>query len=277
MSTTEFRHEAMATYFEITVSGQDRGYAGRAAAAAFRELDRLEGELSRYVESSDISRANRLARGDSTVVGDDAIECLLTALGVWAATAGAFDPAYASERTAGGTRTAPAFSVDHERHRLTSLSDRLHLDLGAVGKGYALDRMAAVLGDWGVDNASLNSGGSTLLGLGDGPTGDGWLAAVGEAPSRVSVGLTNAALSGSGVAVKGSHIVDPRSGARAARSLRAWSHAPVAALADALSTAFFVMADQEVRDFCGAHEGIGAALTTPSGAVERLGTLAACG
>ena len=56
-----FQHEAMATYFEITLAGPDLALARYAAAAAFRELDRLEAVLSRFVETSDISRANGLA------------------------------------------------------------------------------------------------------------------------------------------------------------------------------------------------------------------------
>jgi len=50
MSRTVFRHEAMATTFEITIEGQEEAYARQAAAAAYRELDRLETELSRFVE-----------------------------------------------------------------------------------------------------------------------------------------------------------------------------------------------------------------------------------
>ena len=60
MTPSTFQHEAMATYFEITIAGQERDYARQAAEAAFRELDRLENTLSRYIESSDIARANHL-------------------------------------------------------------------------------------------------------------------------------------------------------------------------------------------------------------------------
>src|SRR3954463_10231830 len=95
-----FRHEAMATYFEIIIAGQEEDYARQAAGAAFRELDRLENVLSRYIESSDISRANRLPAGASMTIGHDTRECLLIAADVSIAPHRAFDPAYASIRPA---------------------------------------------------------------------------------------------------------------------------------------------------------------------------------
>src|ERR1017187_444868 len=100
MSRAVFRHEAMATFFEITVAGREEAYARQAAGAAFRELDRLEGELSRFVESSDIARANRLAFGGSLVIGDDALECLLLAAGVAPSTRRMARSAGRSSRTA---------------------------------------------------------------------------------------------------------------------------------------------------------------------------------
>ena len=53
-----FSHEAMATVFEICVAETGAEYAQQAAWAAFEELDRLESELSRYVNESDIARVN---------------------------------------------------------------------------------------------------------------------------------------------------------------------------------------------------------------------------
>ena len=198
-----FSYEAMATHFAILIAGQPAEYARQASAAAFRELDRLENELSRYVESSDISQANRLAEGESTVIGEDALRCLLIAAQISEATGRAFDPAYASVLPAGGFVDQPLFALDPERHELTSLAPRLHLDLGAVGKGYALDRMADVLREWTIDRACLQSGGSTALVL-EAPEGKaGWPLSLGEEPFPRILDLRHRALSGSGVAVKG--------------------------------------------------------------------------
>jgi len=277
MSRTVVRHEAMATTFEITIEGQEEAYARQAAAAAYRELDRLETELSRFVESSDIARASRLESGGTVVIGEDALECLLTAAEVAEETGRAFDPAYGSERGPELADGAPAFTLDPAAHVLTARARRLRLDLGAVGKGYALDRLAGVLAEWEVDSACLNSGGSTALALGPPPSGAGWPVGLGEGEARLELFLCRAALSGSGLAVKGSHLLDPRTGRPAARTLRVWASSPSAAVADALSTAFFVMTDAEVAAFCAAHPDTGAALARPDGRLDRHGALRAPG
>jgi thiamine biosynthesis lipoprotein len=273
MSWPVFRHEAMATFFEITIAGHEETYCRQAAGAAFRELDRLEGELSRFVESSDISRANRLEMGGEVVIGEDALECLLVAAGVAEMTGRAFDPAYGSERGPDTPENTPAFSLDPSAHVLVSRVRRLHLDLGAVGKGYALDRLAEVLAEWDVDSACLNSGGSTALALGRPPSEAGWPIGIGEGQFRREVLLAGAALSGSGTAVKGSHLIDPRTRLPARRTCRAWASSPSAAAADALSTAFFVMSDPEVAEFCASHPDAGAALARADGKLDMYGTL----
>ncbi|RXK56017.1 FAD:protein FMN transferase [Oleiharenicola lentus] len=273
MTPARFEHEAMATTFGLFIAGQDTAYARQAATAAFRELDRLESELSRYVESSDIARANRLDCGESIVLGEDALHCLLVAAEVSAATRRTFDPAYASVAAEGAAPDAPLYSLDPGQHTLTSHAARLHLDLGAVGKGYALDRLAATLREWDITAALLQSGGSTALAL-DAPAGEpGWHLGLGEGDTYRTVPLIHAALSGSGIAVKGSHLVDPRSGRPAERTRRTWALAPNAAVSDALSTAFFIMAPDAIREFCAAHPEIGAAYVHDDGSLLAFGTL----
>lgn len=256
----------MATYFEIMVQSDDTAYAAKACAEAFRQLDRLESELSRFVESSDIARCNRLARDASTTLGEDAFECLMLAAGVAVATEGAFDPAFRSQGKPGQD---PAFTLDPSRHAITSHCERLTLDLGAVGKGFALDQMAATLREWEISSAGLNSGGSTLLGMGS----NGWIAGMGEGGSRREVTLRDRALSGSGVAVKGQHILDPRTGVPAARTDRVWALAETAGLADALSTAFFVMENPSIEAFCREHPQAGCAFASAGGELTLLGSL----
>jgi thiamine biosynthesis lipoprotein len=271
MSWLEFHHEAMATDFAIFIADQPAEYARQAAGAAWRELERLENELSRFIETSDIARANRLARGETILIGPDTLQCLLLAAEVCVATDRAFDAAYASE-PAGDT---PPFTLDPDNHTLTSHCPRLQLDLGAIGKGYALDRLAALLADWGVESALLESGGSTALALAPPSETAGWPVGIGEGSAQRVLSLSSVALSGSGIAVKGAHLINPRARATAARQTRVWALASSAALSDALSTAFFVMRDEEIAAFCGRYPEIGAAIVTPGDRLLAHGTLAA--
>jgi thiamine biosynthesis lipoprotein len=268
-----FSHEAMATTFSVFVAGVPAEYARQAAAAAFRELDRLENELSRYVESSDIARANRLAEGESLILGEDALRCLLLASRLSAATDRAFDPAYASLAPGRPFADQALYALDPARHELTSLTPRLHLDLGAVGKGYALDCMADLLREWTLTEVCLQSGGSTALALAP-PAGlAGWPVGLGEGDSYRSLLLRDRALSGSGVAVQGAHVIDVRRGQPAQRQTRTWAFAADAASSDALSTAFFVMTDDAVEAFCRRHPEYGAGVTAADGTVRLLGAI----
>lgn len=274
MSLPTFQHEAMATYFELVIAHPSFEYARHVATAAWREVDRLETELSRFQETSAISRANTLARGESATLTEDAFECLLVAADVSLATGRAFDPAYASLRPTGLAPDCPPFTLDPATHAITSLTDSLRLDLGAVGKGYALDRIAALLAEWEISSALLNAGGSSLLGFGaPNPDFTGWPVDIGAASGYREITLHSTSLSGSGTAVKGSHLLDPRTGAPAPRTRRTWALAGTAAQADALSTAFFVMTDADIATFCAAHPTLGAAWAAPDDSLIAHGTL----
>jgi len=153
-----------------------------------------------------------------------------------------------------GLRMVPG-GFEVERHR--PLSRRkplpLDLDLGGVGKGYAVDRAVEVLADWSVGNALVHAGTSTALGVGPGPrrVRPGWPVGAGSPwTPPAEVRLRGRALSGSGTEVKGDHIIDPRTGRPARGHLAAWASHPSAAVSDALSTAFLVMRTDEVDRYC---------------------------
>ncbi|MEM0897001.1 MAG: FAD:protein FMN transferase [Verrucomicrobiota bacterium] len=265
----QFFDDAMATTFRIliddTMDGDD---AEKAAAAAFRELHQLEDELSRYRDLSDISLINKQSAGKSVPVRFAAYDCLNLAKQIHAETGGAFDVTVGplmdiwvhkdgftldpdeEERAAAEVRVGlNKIDVDGENFRVTTQLEKPVIDLGGIGKGYALDQLADTLREWNCERALLNAGQSTLLAL-EAPLAspDGWPVTAGGGKQRF---LGNRALSGSGFEERGAHVIDPRTFRPVSiRKKIIWSLAPYAALADALSTSFLVMSKTEIKALC---------------------------
>lgn len=254
----KFSREAMATVFEIFIEAEDGGYARQGADAAWAELERLEEELSRYRQSSYITRINRAAPGMGVRVSPDVFACLAVAEEVRRRTRGVFFVA------GGGPGEGPALHLDPERLVVTRNAPGVHLDLGGIGKGFALDVMGEVLAGWELDRALLQSGGSTVLALGA-PRAEpeGWRVNLfpGVGLER-EFRLQGEALSGSGCELKGAHIAGPGGEAPEA-DRQAWALAPNATEADALSTACMLLEPVEISRLCQDFPFLGAALYRP--------------
>lgn len=234
----------MATEFQVRIAGEDRTYAAQTAQAAFAIADGLESTLSRFRANSEISQLARLAPGESLRLTEPVFACLQTARQMESATRRAFCI------TPGALQTQPALPLWSSQEKEFSVrceSGRLEFDLGAIGKGFALDRMAEVLREWDCPRFLLIAGGSSIL-AGAAP-GDsvGWDCGLGDDHSSKRFLLANISLSGSGLAVKGRHIFDPRTGQPCARYHRAWALATTAAESDALSTASMILTPEEIN------------------------------
>jgi len=279
-SVYRFAHQAMGTTFELLISGKDETYGRQASQAVFSEVDRIENLFSRFNPCSDIGQINHLKSGQSLLIGVETYECLKTAASIQSQTHGAFDvnigslvkykednaPAFRKLNTSimeliDLSRTSQGYMVKIRQNVAGAQERRIQLDLGGIGKGYALDKTLEILSDWGIDNALIHGGTSSALAVGvpaDSPPGDkGWPVGIGgtwhcvQSPKEFF--LKDRALSGSGTEVKGRHIIDPKTGKPAQGHLAAWVSHPSAAISDALSTAFMVMDTEEVKAFCGRH------------------------
>ena len=234
----------MATYFEVRIADEERSYAAQAAQAAFDLLDRLESHLSRFRANSDVARIAVLAPGEKMRLSEQTFACLEIAKKMELATFGAFSATAAALQT---QSCPPRWSLLPEELSLRCESGLLRFDLGAIGKGFALDRMAELLGGWDCPAFMLVAGGSSILAGGPPKETAGWSCGLGDDDAPKRLFLAHTSLSGSGVAVKGNHILDPRTGQPALRQRRAWALADTAAESDALSTACMVLNERELE------------------------------
>jgi thiamine biosynthesis lipoprotein len=160
-----------------------------------------------------------------------------------------------------------ALDLDPETHTVQARRQGIQLDLGGIGKGYALDRVAEVLAEWDVHDALLHGGFSSVLALEPPPGLEGWpltLSAPGGGEVLVRLSARRRAFSASGTR-KREHIRDPRTG-RAVAGRAAWVSVPCgstaggspAAVAEALSTACMILREDQIRDLCRDGPGLDA-------------------
>ena len=270
----KYSRTAMGTIFELLLDHEEQDYASQAAAACFESLEEIELELSRFLENSDIARIEALQRDEKLTLGRHAYACLALSQKMTGETGGAFDVAYLSREVDSGTwehrakskgkdpivtdrpTTIPElFRLDPAKGEIQSLTEALTLDLGGIGKGYALDCMAHILNEWGLPRALLQGGRSSVLAM-DAPQGQtGWNLSISH-PDGVGgilarLNLRNRALGASGI-LKGSHIKKPASfTGRHDKQVRAtWTVGTSAAEMDALSTAAMLIGEQLLIRCC---------------------------
>jgi FAD:protein FMN transferase len=238
-----FNHTAMATQFQVRIAGEEKTYAAQTAQAVFALTDDLESRLSRFRANSDIARIARLVPGENLRLSEPVFACLEIAKKMEMATHGAFSVTAAALKT---QPSPPRWTLLKQQFSIRCDGGRLEFDLGAIGKGFALDRMAELLREWDCPAFLLVAGGSSILAGDAPPETPGWSCGLGENNSPQRYWLKNCSLSGSGLAVQGKHILDPRTSEPAPRQNRAWALTPTAAESDALSTAAMVLSETEM-------------------------------
>lgn len=272
----EIARPAMACEFAIYLDAKKYPCGPEAAVTALDLIDTLENQLSVYRPTSEVSRINANAAREALPVEACLFELFELALKLHQLTGGAFDIASGQLIKAWGFyRRQGAIPDDHDRADALAKSGSqyieleptarsirfrragVELNLGAIGKGYALDRASDQLFAAGIHDFIFHGGASSVVARGSHAAMEahdqGWLVGIKHPlrPERrlAEIRLHNEALGTSGTGaqffqhqgIRFGHILDPRSGQPAQGLLSVTVVAPSAALADSLSTALFVM------------------------------------
>lgn len=278
----------MATRFELALHGGDPARLRAAGEEAMREIERLEARLSLYLPTSEVAHVNARAADEPVRVSPELFELLRRARRLSEETGGAFDITVAPLMRCWGflrgtghlpepEKLAEARAcvgmdkvvLDEAGRTVRFARAGVMLDLGGIGKGYAIEQAAELLRETGVTSALLHGGTSTVTAIGTPPGASAWQIAIphpadarprppavppAPSPSNAvsrfiaTVPLRDESLSVSAVwgkafAAEGrtfGHVIDPRTGGPAGGALLAAAALPSATETDALSTALLV-------------------------------------
>ncbi len=267
---------AMATRFEIVLHGENPASLRAAGEEALRQIEQLEAQLSLFRPGSEIAHLNARAAKEPVRVTPGMFALLQQARELCEASGGAFDitvaPLVQCWGYLGGNGRFPRpEEVTAARAKVGMALVRLNpadftvqfaragvmLNLGAIGKGYAVERAAEVLREAGITSALIHGGTSTVQALGPPPGEEFWKIAI-ETPAPqpdtsptllATVPLKEEAMSvsaiwGNSFQVAGrtySHIIDPRTGEPASGTVLTAVVLPSATETDALSTALLTL------------------------------------
>ncbi len=266
----------MATRFEIVLHGRDAASLRAAGEEALDEIERVEAQLSLYRSTSEIAHVNAKAAREPVRVSPPVFALLERAKRLSEETCGAFDitiaPLVRCWGFMGGTGRMPEpqaveearakvgmhhIQLDAREFTVRFAREGVMLDLGAIGKGHALERAVELLLDAGVTSALLHGGTSTVHAIGRPPGDEPWKIAI-ERPQTDAtqaaellalVPLENEAMSVSAIWGRSfqsggktfGHVIDPRTGQPTEAALLSAIVLPSATETDALSTALLTM------------------------------------
>jgi thiamine biosynthesis lipoprotein len=290
---------AMACEFEICLRAGQYPHGTETALEALDLVEQLEAQLSVFRDQSELARINARAAQGPVEVEPRLFELLELAVRLCGETGGAYDitagplwEAWGFARRAGAVpqpdQLAEArrhvgshlIELDRRARTVRFLAPGVKLNLGSIGKGLAVDRCAERLLAGGIDDFLVQGGNSSVLAHGAGaPPQAGaaghWLVGI-RNPLHLDRRLTELRLSDRALGTSAAqfqsfrhqgrrygHLLDPRTGWPAEGVLSATALAPSAALADALSTAFYVLGAEAALSYCRRHAGIGAVMVCP--------------
>jgi FAD:protein FMN transferase len=297
----EDSHDAMGTVFTVVAYGKDSKFLAEVAREVFEEIDRLDAQMSNYKPESELSGINREAALHAVLVEPGLFGLIQESLRRSEETGGAFDITVGpllkawgffrgQGRVPSNDELASALrhvgyghvQLDTEKREIRFDQEGVELDLGAIAKGYALDRAADILQEQGVTSALLSSGTSTLVAIGAPPGDTAWTVSIRNPFDATKVAdqarIRNISLSVSGnyerfFKLQGktySHIFDPKTGRPVENMLSTAVFAPLGINTDGLSTSVYVMGVERTRAYLAGRQNLDVIFYLPGNAEGRF-------
>jgi FAD:protein FMN transferase len=284
----------MGTKVAVELWADSAAEADGALAAALAEMRRIDALMSHYKPESQLSAINAGAADAPVQVDPELFDLLEKALDFSRLTEGAFDITYASvgylydyrkhihPDAAAIARALPGINwrhleLDPVRHTVRFQRPGMRIDLGGLAKGYAVDRVVALLKARGISHAYVQAGGDSYV-LGD-HRGRPWVVGIRHPDDKdrvvLKMPLADVAMSTSGDyeryfdenGVRYHHIIDPRTGRSASKVRSATIIGPNATMTDGLSKTAFVLGPEKALQILERIPDIDAVLVAPDGKV----------
>jgi FAD:protein FMN transferase len=279
-------------FVELWDTDEARGQA--AIDAVMTEMRRIDDLMSHYKPESELSKINQHAADAPVQVDKELFDLIKLSTHYSEITQGAFDITYASvgymydfpehKRPSEDQIKAALPAVnwrnmkfDDARHTVFFEHKGMHIDLGGIGKGYAVDRGIDILQKRGIQHAVVTAGGDTRI-IGD-HMGRDWLVAIRhpDDPNKVvtRIPLKDAAMSTSGDyeryfdenGVRYHHIIDPKTGHSARKVRSATIIGPTATQTDGMSKTAFVLGPEKALEIINRMPEYDAVFVDPTGKV----------
>ncbi len=258
MSQTVYKScRAMATHFELWLVGEDDVHLEAVGQLVMEEIRRVEGLLSRYDPAAEVARLNQEAVSGSVQVSIELMQVLQDAAHWYTATKGYFNVA-----VAGTGQFEEKIGWDLQARLVQFFNKDVALDLGGYGKGYALDRAGKILERYGITDALMHGGTSSVWAKGMHANGHPWplyMAPPFEGASPLEWVLQEGGFSCSGHFPTEGHVSDlinPHTGQPLTEAAICAVFAPTALAAEVWSTAFLMMGRETVRLFLQSNPGL---------------------
>jgi FAD:protein FMN transferase len=291
------RKYVMGTVFEIAAYQDSSQDVSDAIEKALREVVRIDDLFSNYKPESALSTLNRSAHLRTKRVPSDLYLVIEKAVELSKISEGKFDisiaPLVNLWKVALSGEATPTAAQEREVRdcvgyekivltppdQITFRSPCLQLDLGAIGKGYAVDRAGEILRASGVRDALINAGGSTIFAMGSPPGQSAWLVHLRD-PSRQidpyvmlkdeSVSTSEQSLASLLGQDSPGHIIDPVTGRPLKTEFSVSVIAPNGTMSDGLSTTLLLLGPEKGKSLMKSMQGVSAIWISPKAQMEKV-------